>query len=107
MRDSPEDGADGARLMVSRGARWTGQSVRHDRTAVGAMRDGLIANVTDPNPLIFMPSFLPSLLTQAMAQSHWSFSHLARDRRLLGFWRSPSTKSQAESGLDSTRCVRP
>jgi threonine/homoserine/homoserine lactone efflux protein len=55
----------GTRLILSRsgGAVWFPDA--RARSALGAMREGLIVNLTNPNPLVFMLAFLPQFVDPA------------------------------------------
>jgi threonine/homoserine/homoserine lactone efflux protein len=55
----------GTRLLLSRTGRAAQLPEARARSALGAMREGLIVNLTNPNPLVFMLAFLPQFVDPA------------------------------------------
>jgi threonine/homoserine/homoserine lactone efflux protein len=55
----------GARLVLSRSGDAVQLREACARSALGAMREGLIVNLTNPNPLVFMLAFLPQFVDPA------------------------------------------
>ncbi|MBV9551735.1 MAG: LysE family translocator [Alphaproteobacteria bacterium] len=77
----------GARLMLSRDAAGVGigQSVQHERSAVEAMRDGLAANLGNPNPIVFMVAFLPQFIDGGRGSVTMQLLVLGATQKLTGF----------------------
>ena len=79
----------GARLVLSRGnATGRGQPARRDRSAASAMRDGLITNLSNPNPIVFMLAFLPQFVDAGRGSVTLQLLLLGATQKITGFWSS-------------------
>ena len=97
----------GARLVLSRGNEvGRGQPARHGRSAVRAMRDGLITNLGNPNPIVFMLAFLPQFVDAGRGSVTLQLLVFGATQKITGFLVLGST-ALASSAVGALLARRP
>jgi threonine/homoserine/homoserine lactone efflux protein len=77
----------GAKLLISgrRGAAWAGSGTAASPSALVAVRDGLVANLTNPNSLVFMLAFLPQFVDPSRGSATAQLLLLGATQKATGF----------------------
>jgi threonine/homoserine/homoserine lactone efflux protein len=75
-----------ARLVLSRGTPvGHGEPALRDRSAVRAMREGLITNLSNPNPIVFMLAFLPQFVDPSRGSVTLQLLVFGATQKITGF----------------------
>jgi threonine/homoserine/homoserine lactone efflux protein len=75
----------GCRLWLAPRPAMTGGPVRNTVPTGAALREGFIANITNPNPLVFMLAFLPQFVDPARGSVTAQLLVLGATQKVTGF----------------------
>jgi threonine/homoserine/homoserine lactone efflux protein len=75
----------GCRLWLAPRPAMTGGTIRNTVPTGAALREGFIANITNPNPLVFMLAFLPQFVDPARGSVTAQLLVLGATQKVTGF----------------------